>query len=301
MYRPTRYMEMITDRDSQAELEQYCHEQKLSYVVDPTNADPAYTSRNAFRFALQALQKRTSKGDCRSGPIHSLRRWADRLAKRRARVSQDLERLLSFVQYDTPVKKTCSFDPSKIRKDRPEIRKLFLTQVARYASPDSSASSISPLNIEKLEEVIFRYQEVRRTAVSKITPGMGVMFTLKQVGGQQHWIVSRQPMRASEYAKASTSLPATAWRLWDNRFWYRSRLEHMIQSSNSIVLKPEGPWTLPKVSLDRREEAETRAAQNFAESLAQPRIDAASLSLDEAFLDLVEVGHVRNSKNMSAG
>lgn len=274
---------------------QYCHEHKLPYVVDPTNANPAYTSRNAFRFTLQDLQKRTGAVDQDSGPVCFFRRWASRLATRRARLEQRLKSLMTNVEKDAPVKTACMFDPARIRKMRSEVRKLFLSQVARQVSPATDNSSISPSSMEKLDEAIFGYRKARQSAVNRLTPGAGVMFTAKHVYGRKYWIVSRQPMRKLEHMEASYRLSDTDWHLWDNRFWCRSRLKDMARLPSPVIIKPEDPWTLPAVSVGQPEAADIETARKAAAGVSLSRVELASSPLGDQTVEIVEVGG-RSSK-----
>lgn len=238
---------------TKAELERFCQRHQLPYVIDPTNANPAYTSRNAFRFELEALSRRTSEVEKQLGPVNAFREWAIRLRRRRATVKKRLRTLLDEVQYDTPVVGTCTFNPVRIRTERPEVRKLFLRLIAQRVSPHLSTSSISPQSLHRLDEVIFGFQEVAQKRVSKVTPGAGVMFAAKLVNGPRHWTTSRQPLREFERRKTSQQWSDTAWHLWDNRFWCRLRSPGAGVSPSLMMIEAEGPWVLPaasKVQLD---------------------------------------------------
>lgn len=254
-------------------------------MVDPTNANPAYTSRNAFRYELGALQTRVSPTESKSGPVHALRQWANRLAKRSAKIEQHVNRLLQKVQQDTPAPGTCTFEPITLRIERPEIRKLFLSQVARQVSPQSSGSGISPANITELDNMIFGYQQASHQSAGSMTPGAGVIFRAKTIKpGRKHWIVSRQPLRASDREETSYSLSIGKWYLWDGRCWCRCRRTDVSASSVNIAIKAEGPFALPAVYLERPEES---------------RLRLTSADKDEAFQSQVEL-HWR-SKGSASG
>jgi hypothetical protein len=235
----------------QADLVRFCNDHELKYVVDPTNANPAYTSRNAFRFEIEALQSRVASTKTNLGPTNALRQWAKRLALRRGKADQHVERLLQKVQQDTPAPGVCTFDPITLRMERPEIRKLFLSQVARQTSPQASSSGISPSNMIKLDNSIFGYQAASSRSTSSMTPGSGVLFKAKNVNGRRQWIVSRQPLRASDRKETSYYMSDGKWYLWDGRCWCRCSRLRISDSSAKIVIEAEGPWALPVVFLQQ--------------------------------------------------
>lgn len=199
----------------QAELVDFCKHHKLNYVIDPTNEDPTYTARNAFRVELSTLQSRTSPGCDESGPLKALRQWTRRLTDRRDRLEARVSTLLQKVQHNTPVPSACSFDPLDFRTERPEIRQLLLSRIARMVSPALNTSSISPSNMVELDIAVFRYQCKGTNRKTKITPGAGVLFMAKRKKGKTYWIVSRQPPRAAEKHALKYKLPEGEWSSWD--------------------------------------------------------------------------------------
>lgn len=214
-------------------------------MTDPTNIDPDYTARNALRANLQALQNRLSPLQTEAGPLHALRQWTHRLSKRKNSLEAEIQVMISKVQFDTPVKSACTFDPTLFRRNRPETRQVFLARLARMISPETTTSTISPLNIVDLDKSIFGFHRRREQPHTKVTPGAKVMFTRKRRKGNFYWIVSRQPLRPTERAMLSCEVLGDKWTLWDGRFWIRSDNGGVPEAGNRISVVPHGNWVLP--------------------------------------------------------
>lgn len=195
------------------------------------------------------MQARSTLSNNDEGPVRALRQWTNRLTTRRDLLEAKVLSLLQHVARNTPVPGTCTFDPARFRSQRPEVRQLLLSRVARMVSPATNRATISPVNVLQLDRAVFGYHMTGDSGQSKITPGAGVLFTSKRKRGKVCWVVSRQPLRPAEQAALTCSLPADQWTLWDGRFW----LHPMSDGDVSIVkqeeakVSPSSRWVMPVV------------------------------------------------------
>lgn len=185
-------------------------------------------------------------------PFTYYQKWSTRLVHRRDRLENELSPVLQQVEWDMPVPSACRFRACIARHLSPEMRRLFLTQVARWASPNSGNSFISPASVRRLATLVFEPYQLPNTLSQhkrqmSVTPGAGVEFR-RSCEGDDCWTVSRQRLRKSETESLTHELSKEGWIFWDNRFWiHPSMIEGATSTLHGTWVKPVSKWSIPQI------------------------------------------------------
>lgn len=202
---------------------EFCRRERLPYVLDPTNRDPTYTTRNRIRHEIEALR------------VHDvLYRWESRLARRRDDARQQLTEAMKDAKVHLG---RVAFDARDFGKMQPSLRKALLVALARLVSPtppSQARNAISPENLDLLDASVFGLG-----SRSVFTPGLGVAFSPRQ---NHVWHITRQPPRRGE--DLSMDITPGTWRLWDERFWVK--VEVYGNDNVELAVRPTGRYVLPR-------------------------------------------------------
>lgn len=249
---------------TKASLLATCHKNNVPYVSDPTNFDPTLTPRNAIRsFRTSKSLPRALE----SQSILSLIKSSQDLLHRSSELSDSLLssqcQILDFnARAGSAVIRFLEASPASMdpqlatlsAQQTRQVQTLVLRRITELVSPypdshfplrsyepfvshmfpdaedDKDARVASTPDGAPRSKQSFTLAGVmfQRLANQTTAPVSGTEVKATQAGGDNIWVLSRQPFMKDRDPVTQLSVsPAgnfTPWFLWDNRFWMRMRL-----------------------------------------------------------------------------